>query len=88
MMVQETSSESYKELHKTNLESRQNEVLIGLVKYGPCTDLELCHRMKKTDPNYVRPRRNELVKMGKVRMVNKRQCTISGKMSMVFRVVI
>ena len=43
---------------------------------------------EKTDPNYVRPRRNELVKMGKVRMVNKRQCTISGKMSMVFRVVI
>lgn len=85
--VQETSREAYRDLlcHPLELNGRYREYLDALQSVGyPATDQEVSRYMGHGDPNYFRPRRNELVKMGVVRLVGKRKCGVSGKAAMVW----
>ena len=64
--IRMTSFESYKQL-KPELKTRQCEILEFLKRQDePLTDLEITVSMGYRDPNRVRPKRNELVKLGYV----------------------
>ena len=76
--VRETSKQAYKEL-LDELGERQRLVLAVIQKYPGMTDRELTRLLNVSDPNFVRPRRNELVKMGWVVEGDKKVCSISRK---------
>lgn len=46
------------------------------------TDKEIAKYLGFSDPNKVRPRRNDLMKHGFIREAEKRKCTIGGKESL------
>jgi hypothetical protein len=61
------------------------EYLEALRKIGhPATDLEVSRFSGHNDPNYFRPRRNELVKMGLIVEIGKRECSVSKKTSLIW----
>lgn len=67
------------------LSSRYQEYFEALRGIGhPATDLEVSRFSGHGDPNYFRPRRNELVKMGLVIEIGKRACAVSGKTALVW----
>lgn len=78
-MIRQTSLLSFAEmLKKTN--ERQAQYLEALHGFGyPATDLEITRFAGHSDPNYFRPRRNELVKMGLIIECPKRECSVSHK---------
>ena len=86
MSIQETSRESFAEEKEKGLSVRQHLVFNVLQEKGPCTDREIADYLGQTDPNFVRPRRFELVKSGAVSWTNKRKCRITGKTSIVWSV--
>jgi hypothetical protein len=63
-MISETSLESYEQI-KPHLGRREEEVLGALRDFNregkDATDYELAVYLGQSDPNYVRPRRYELV---------------------------
>lgn len=80
--VQETSRQAYRDIvsHPYELSGRYLEYLESLKGVGhPATDLEVSRFAGHSDPNYFRPRRNELVKMGFVCEAGRRVCSVSGK---------
>lgn len=84
-MIRQTSLDAYHELRGTGkLGDRQKEVFEAFLKYGACTDRELAALMHQADPNQVRPRRNELMKLGLVREVERRQCSITKRRAIVW----
>jgi len=90
VFVQETSKEAYKEIvnNPVELNGRYREYLDALEGVGhPATDQEVSRFAGHSDPNYFRPRRNELVKMGLVVESGKRVCAVSGKTALVWWVV-
>ena len=85
--VQETSRRAYRDIvsHPHELSGRYAEYLTKLREIGqPSTDLEVSRFAGHSDPNYFRPRRNELVKMGLVVEAGRRECSVSGKTSIVW----
>lgn len=87
MAIQQTSLQSYGEILSSNkVSDRHDEIYRALLKIGEGTDREICYQLGQHDPNYVRPRRNELVKLGLVRQVCKRTCDITGKTAIVWKV--
>jgi hypothetical protein len=67
------------------LSIRYQEYLESLRALGkPSTDQEVCNYACHNDPNYFRPRRNELVKLGLINEVGKRECKISGKTALIW----
>ena len=75
--MQPTSLEALKTI---KLDQRQKEYLDALREVGsPSTDLEVSEASGHGDPNYFRPRRNELVKMGVVVEKESRKCKVSGR---------
>lgn len=81
-VVQETSREAYRDIksHPYELNGRYQEYLIELEEIGePSTDQEVNFHAGHSDPNYFRPRRNELVKMGLVVKAGQRICRVTGK---------
>lgn len=80
--VKDTSLLSFVELNiEGKIKGRQLEYLKALASYGkPATDLELTKFVGKADPNYFRPRRNELVKDLMIIAISKRKCNISNKL--------
>lgn len=83
--VQETSRLAYRDIisHPHELHGRYLEYLEALERVGhPATDLEVSRFAGKSDPNYFRPRRNELVKLGFVQKAGQRVCSVSGKTAM------
>ena len=83
---QQTSIKSYLDLiEEQKLGKRQLEVL-RVLKQEPLTDLEITKRLGKLDPNYVRPRRNELVKHLLVKKTGRRICKVSGRLANVWKV--
>ena len=82
--VQQTSIESYRGLKPIG--DRCQTTLVFIHAYPNSTDYELATFMGHEDPNIVRPRRNELVKMGLVVCSGKRKCTITQKMSLIWKV--
>ena len=86
--MQESSLESYRELVKSGqLGFNQWEVLREIWRRGPSTDRELAGCMGFTDPNRVRPRRNELVRKGLVEASGKRRCDVTGRLAIVWQYV-
>lgn len=77
-MIQDTSLLSWVEL-QPSLGERQAEVYHALQQLGNATDVEIAHHLGHLDPNYVRPRRKELLDLGVVRAAEKRPCKITGR---------
>jgi len=80
--VRDTSRESYHDLlsHPIEINGRRLEVLKALREIGvPSTDQEIKKHLNKSEPNYVRPRRNELVELLLVESCFKRECNVTGK---------
>lgn len=83
-MIRQTSLLSYRDI-LPELSKRYQEYLSELREIGqPSTDLEVAWHAGHMDPNYFRPRRNELVKLGVIIEAGKRQCGVSGKMALVW----
>jgi len=79
MPVRDTSLMSYSDLSET-IGERQLEVYNAIKSIGhPASDYEIARFMGRRDPNYVRPRRFELVKMGMVFEYGKRKCEITKR---------
>ena len=77
--MRSTSLEAYTNLKKAGkLGSRRRTVYETLKKYPCRTDMEIADHLGFSDPNKVRPRRNELVKRGLVIPYRVRLCTITG----------
>ena len=55
--------------------------------YKGITDQEIKKLLHDVDPNKVRPRRNELVKLGLVMCVGKRKCSVTQRESMIWAIV-
>lgn len=81
-MIAETSIEAYKKI----LPKVADRCLIilkamrqMLMPYGDVTDQEIKEFLRKEDPNYVRPRRYDLVNKYKlVGFSSKRECSVTG----------
>jgi len=84
--VRDTSRESFRVLIGTRgLSVRYNEYLEQLEDLGrPSTDWEVTFHAGRADPNYFRPRRNELVKLGYIQDTGVRTCNVTGKMAHVW----
>lgn len=82
-MIQSTSQKSLSEEKRKGIGERQAIILDVIRTYGPITDKEIAERLCVPDPNYVRPRRFELVEAKLVEeLLPKRRCRVSGKTAM------
>ena len=78
-MIRQTSLLSYRDV-LPQLSERYVEYLDALREIGhPATDQEVSRFAGHGDPNYFRPRRNELVKQGLLVECEARKCSVSGK---------
>lgn len=87
--IEETSLIAWNEIQGT-LGERQRIVLNALYEltriYGDATDYEITSYLSKPDPNYVRPRRHELVNKYKlICFSQQRICRVTGKKSMAWK---
>lgn len=80
-MIQQTSLLSFNEIRQNSLVLTQSyrEILQALSLTQNMTDREIADFLNYSDPNKIRPRRNELVKYGYVVEYSKRVCSITGK---------
>lgn len=78
-MIQQTSINSYMNLSKYYLSKRQTLILNYLKVNGSSTDREIAYGLEFDDPNQVRPRRKELLDMGLICEDVKRECSITHK---------
>jgi len=85
--MRQTSLLAYQELKQADLNRRYKRILEALRYYGAMTDREICNVLGYKDPNKVRPRRNELVKMGIIEEKGKRICSISRKKAIMWGVL-
>ena len=74
---------AYQEI-KPKISNRHNLILEVLRRCGAFTDYEIARVLGKSDPNFVRPRRRELVKMGLVFKAGKRECSVTRKLANVW----
>ena len=84
VLSQQTSIEAYNAIKK-ELGQRQQEVYDGFLGNGSCTNLEISKAMG-IPINSVTPRTNELVKLGRIVKDCKRNCSISGRLSISWKV--
>jgi len=85
--TQQTSIEAYKEM-KPKIGERQLEILKALKFLGLATDYEIAKFLGKDDPNYVRPRRFELVnKLKLVCYAGKTKCSVTGKNALTWKLI-
>ena len=85
MTVRQTSLIAYRDL-QPKLRGKQQIVYAAIQQYPDQTDFELTRLMGKTNPDEVRPRRNELVKLGCVVCSGKRVCSVTGKLAYIWHV--
>jgi hypothetical protein len=87
-MIQETSRMSYADENIKGLSERQNKVFFVVLQLGGqgITDREIARQIGAEDPNFVRPRRFELVKAGILEPGMKRKCNVTGKTSITWKV--
>lgn len=83
--MQQTSIEAYHNLK--HLGEDAQTVLVAFHAYPDSTDREIAEKLGYSDPNKVRPRRNELVKIGLVVCSGKRVCNVSHVKAMTWRTV-
>lgn len=86
-MIQQTSLLAYTEIRQNDLVLTQSyvEIIEALKLNGAMTDRELAYFLHYSDPNKVRPRRNELMKAGIITHEFKETCKITGKMAIKWR---
>ena len=84
MLSQQTSLEAFKEIKK-DLGQKQQEVYDGFLGNGSCTNLEVS-KLMGIPINCVTPRTNELVKLGRIIKDCKRSCSVSGRLSISWKV--
>jgi hypothetical protein len=81
--MQQTSLTAYYQLKQDIKNGTYNAILSVLSNWKEgLTDMEIASILGYSDPNKVRPRRNELVKMGYVSDGKKRICKITGKQAL------
>ena len=80
-MIQATSQNSFKEEKRKGIGERQALILRVIHDHGPITDKEIAERLHVPDPNFVRPRRFELMDAGLIEIHEKRKCRCTGKTS-------
>lgn len=86
--MRQTSILSFKQLLAEELiGKRQKEVYNAIDRLYYPTDREITQYLGREDPNYVRPRRKELEKMGLIFSKGKRKCHVSGRLSHTWGVV-
>jgi len=90
-MIEQTSLTAFEEI-KPKISARHQIILNALKdlnnKGEDATDYELAVYLGYSDPNFVRPRRYELVNKFKlVGLSEKRICSISGKMALAWKVL-
>lgn len=88
----ETKKQSFKE-GDHNLGKRQRIIFSALEhlqeEQGDATDFEIARFLKRADPNYVRPRRYELVNKHKlVGFSQKRPCDVTGKVALAWKILV
>ena len=85
--MQQTSLIAYYEFNDQIKNNTYKAILSILENYpNGLTDRELSSIMGYSDPNKVRPRRNELVRLQKIKENGKRVCNVSGKVSIVWNI--
>jgi len=82
--VRDTSIKAYHEIY--DLGQRQRLILNLIASNPDKTDRELCKIMGVTDPNFIRPRRKELLDKSFIIESGKRVCTVTGKTCYIWRV--
>lgn len=85
-MIRETSRQSYQEEKRRGLNEAYEEILGALLAGGPMSDREIQDFLKKDEANQIRPRRNELMKMGRIESIEKRSCRITGKKVLIWSI--
>jgi len=83
--MQDTSLSAYFDL-ADKLGPMQYQVLEVIKKLGCPTDLEIAKFLGYSDPNKVRPRRNDLLKMQFITDCERRICSVSGRLSYSWRI--
>ena len=83
--MQQTSIDAYKEL--TSLGLKQKIVYEAIKTLGTATDMDVTRYLSFSDPNRVRPRRNELVRKGLVISVGKTTDPHTRKTVLVWKVI-
>lgn len=85
--MRQTSLLAYEELKEDKILGERQRIVFDLIKRFPDrTAVELTYFSDHTDPNYIRPRINELLKMGLVIESGKRKCRYSNKEAYTWRV--
>lgn len=85
MTVRDTSLDSFTKL-QPQIGYKQREVFDAFQSEGSSTDSEIMKVLGYTDPNKVRPRRKELVDKGLVIEDGKRECNVTGRTVMGWKV--
>ncbi len=86
--IQQTSVQTFYELmEEGKLGERQKRTFEGFRKYGHHTDLEMVRILHLMEPNQLRPRRNELVKVGVLEEKDRRKCEVSSRRAIVWGLV-
>ena len=86
-MIQDTSLKALEEI-KDKMGERQLLVYNALKELGEATDYEIAKHLGKNDPNFVRPRRYELVNKFKlIGFSRKKTCKVTGKQALAWKVV-
>ena len=83
--MQQTSLLAYQQLNQL-LRNHTYQGILKILESEPRTDREIAACLGYADPNKVRPRRNELVKMTLVSCGKKRICKISGKQALTWQI--
>jgi len=84
-MTQITSIKTYHELQEEGVIGKdQKEVYKALKELVKATDNEITKELCYLDPNKVRPRRKELVDIGVVKEIEKRNCKVTGRLAIVW----
>ena len=78
--MQQTSLLAYNQISKEGIVGKRRKLVMGaLVNLECASDWEIADYLGFKDPNMVRPRRNELVKMGRVIPYTKSTCKVTGR---------
>lgn len=85
-MMRDTSLDAYSDI-KPHLGKAQSLIFGAISTLGCPTDLEIAKFLHLSDPNKVRPRRNELCKAGLITECEKRVCSVSQRTVWSWRVV-
>lgn len=86
--MEQTSLLAYTQLRESGkLGERQHVVFMALRELGEASDMEISHHLGVADPNFVRPRRNELYKkFNLVEQAGKRHCHVTGKQVIIWKI--